>query len=87
MGKVRLMHFTNQFFAGIGSEDKADVPPYSYKGATGPGKRLQELLGDSAEIVVTTYCGDNYFANNTKEALASIEVNMSDVGEICGETS
>ena len=72
MGKVRVMHYINQFFAGIGGEEKADVPPGSFEGPMGPGKRLQELLGDSAEIVVTTYCGDDYFAEHRDEALESI---------------
>ena len=59
MPKVRVMHYINQFFAGIGAEEKADVPVDFREGPIGPGKRLQELLGDSAEIVVTVYCGDS----------------------------
>jgi len=66
------MHYINQFFAGIGGEDKADVPVDCRQGPVGPGKRLQELLGDSAEIVVTAYCGDDYFAEHRDEALASV---------------
>ena len=72
MSKTRVMHFINQFFAGIGGEDKADVGVSSLKGAVGPGKALQSLLGDSFEIVVTAYCGDNYFSNHTEEALELI---------------
>ena len=70
--KVRVMHYMNQFFAGIGGEEKADVPVGVKEGAKGPGRRLQELLEDSVEIIVTTYCGDNYFAQHTIEALESI---------------
>jgi len=70
--KVRVMHYVNQFFAGIGGEDRAGVAVDSFKGAIGPGKRLQELLGDNAEIVVTVYCGDNFFNEQQDEALASI---------------
>ncbi|UCH50428.1 MAG: glycine/betaine/sarcosine/D-proline family reductase selenoprotein B [Chloroflexota bacterium] len=62
----------NQFFAGIGGEDTADAPVDFRKGTLGPGKRLQTLLGDSAKIVVTTYCGDNYFAAQRDEALEKI---------------
>lgn len=72
MSKVNVMHYTNQFFAGIGGEDKADVPAGSFEGAIGAGRRLQDLLGDSAEIVVTVYCGDDYFAVNADEATAFI---------------
>jgi len=66
------MHYINQFFAGIGGEEKADVPVGSLEEVVGPGKRLQDLLGDSAEIVVTAYCGDDYFAQHTDRALESI---------------
>ncbi len=66
------MHYTNQFFAGIGGEDKADVPVGSIKGETGPGKRLKELLRESADVVVTVYCGDNYFAPHSEDVLQSI---------------
>ncbi len=72
MTKVRVMHYVNQFFASIGSEDKADVPVGLLEGAVGPGKHLQKLLVDSAEIVVTVYCGDDYFARQTDKALESI---------------
>jgi len=27
MAQARVMHYLNQFFAGMGAEDKADVPP------------------------------------------------------------
>ena len=72
MSKVRVMHYVNQFFAGIGGEAKADVPFGCFPGPVGPGKRLQELLGDSAEIVVTVYCGDDYFSKHLDETVAAI---------------
>jgi len=72
MAQARVMHYLNQFFAGMGAEDKADVPPGFREETLGPGKRLQSLLGDSAKIVVTAYCGDNYFAENTDKVLEAI---------------
>lgn len=74
MTQLRVMHYLNQFFAGMGGEDKANLPLDFRKGPIGPGKRLQQLLGNSAEIVVTAYCGDNYFAehSNIKEVLEKI---------------
>ncbi len=66
------MHYLNQFFAGMGGEDKADLPVSYRAGPLGPGRRLQALLGESAAITTTVYCGDNYFAEHTDEALASI---------------
>ncbi len=66
------MHYINQFFAGKGGEDKANVPVGSIEGTIGPGKRLQEKLGESAEIVVTAYCGDDFFAENPEDAVNAI---------------
>src|SRR4030042_7142432 len=70
--KVRVMHYVNQFFAGVGGEDKADTPPGSLEGAVGPGKRLQNLLGDAAEIVVSLYCGDNYFSEHHDDVVKKV---------------
>ena len=72
MAQIRVMHFVNQFFAGIGGEDKADVPVGSSEGPLGPGNRIKVLLGDSAEIVVTAYCGDDYFVQHHDEALEKV---------------
>jgi glycine reductase len=72
MSKVRVMHFLNQFFAGMGGEDRAGVPLDSRKEPLGPGRHLQTLLGESAEIVVTVLCGDNYFPGHQKETIDRI---------------
>jgi betaine reductase len=72
MGKVRIMHYLNQFFAGMGGEDKIDAPLEFKEEVLGPGRLLQSLLQDSAEIVVTACCGDNYFAYNTDKVLNKI---------------
>ena len=72
MTQVRILHYLNQFFAGMGGEDKADMPLDFREGPLGPGKRLQNLLGDSAKIVATAYCGDNYFVENTDRVLEAI---------------
>ncbi len=72
MSKARVMHFMNQFFAGMGGEEKADVPVDFREGPLGPGKRLQALLGDSAEIVVTAYCGDNYFPGHHDKTIEKV---------------
>lgn len=59
---MRVVHYLNQFFAGIGAEDKADTPPGQRPGAVGPGRLLQQALGERAEVVATVYCGDNHVA-------------------------
>ena len=56
MSAARVAHLMNQFFAGLGGEKKADLPLDFREGVLGPGRRLQVLLGNTAEIVVTIYC-------------------------------
>lgn len=59
---TRIVHYLNQFFAGVGGEDAAGRPPERVDGPVGPGRRLQALLGDGFEIVATVWCGDDYAA-------------------------
>jgi betaine reductase len=72
MTKLRVVHYLNQFFAGVGGEDKAGAPPQVSVGAVGPGQALQRALGDAAEIVATVYCGDNFFSEQEDAAAATI---------------
>ena len=64
MKRARVVHFINQFFAGVGGEDKAGIPPSVREGAAGPGRLLQQHLADMGEIVATIFCGDNFAAEN-----------------------
>ena len=59
---MRIVHYINQFFAGVGGEDEAGMAPELRDGAVGPGRRLASLLGDEHEIVATAICGDDYAA-------------------------
>jgi glycine reductase complex component B subunit gamma len=70
--KRRVVHYLNQFFAGIGGEDKAGAAPRARDGAVGPGGALQRALGDAAEIVGTVYCGDNFFSEQEGAAAAAV---------------
>jgi glycine reductase len=77
MAGVRVVHYLNQFFAGVGGEDRADEPPGAIAGMVGPGRALAQALGEQAEVVATVYCGDNYFNEQperaTEELLELIE--------------
>lgn len=68
MAKYRIVHYINQFFAGIGGEEKADHRPEVREGAVGPGTGLVAELGSDFEIAATVICGDNYFGENLDEA-------------------
>jgi sarcosine reductase complex component B subunit beta len=72
MSTIKVVHYLNNFFAGIGGEEKADIPPMEKKGKVGPGLALAQALGEGSEIVATVICGDNYFGENLKEAESAI---------------
>lgn len=64
----RVVHYINQFFAGVGGEDKADYRPEARDGSVGPGAAFKQAFGGEAEIVGTVICGDSYFAESMEEA-------------------
>jgi len=68
----RVVHYINQFFAGIGGEEKANIPPEVREGAVGPGMALNQAFGSEAEVVGTIICGDSYFADNIEKARQEI---------------
>jgi len=72
MNKIRIVHYINQFFAGIGGEEKADVRAESREGVVGPGAALNAQFKGEAEIVATIICGDSYFNENVEEAKTEI---------------
>lgn len=69
---IKVVHYINQFYGGIGGEEKADVKPEVREGVVGPGMALKAALGKDAEIVATIICGDSYFNENLEEATAEI---------------
>lgn len=69
---LRVVHYLNQFFAGIGGEDRADEPVHVRMGPVGPGLALQRLFGDQALIVATVIGGDNYCTTQPEQARAAV---------------
>jgi glycine reductase len=63
---VSLVHYLNQFFAGIGGERAAGTAPVRIAGPAGPGKSLGLPVG------ATLVCGDDHFAEHEDEALAQL---------------
>ncbi len=71
-GSLRVVHYLNQFFAGIGGEQSAGALVSAREGPVGPGRALQQLLGNDATIVTTVVCGDNYFNEERQQAEQSV---------------
>jgi glycine reductase len=65
---MKIVHYINQFFAGMGGEDSAGAGPELRDGAIGPGRKLASLLGEEHEIVATALCGDDYAASHPEFA-------------------
>jgi betaine reductase len=63
---MKVTHYLNQFFAGLGSEEAARTPPARIEGAVGPGRGL------GLAISYTISCGDDYFGEHEEGALAAI---------------
>lgn len=72
MAKIKAVHYINQFFAGIGGEEKADYKPEVREGIVGPGMAINAGFKGEAEIVATIICGDSYFNENIEEAKSEI---------------
>jgi betaine reductase len=74
----RVVHYLNQFFGGIGGEDKADTPIEVRLGAVGPGRGLELQWGGAAQIVATIIGGDNFVATRPAEAEPAIRAALQE---------
>lgn len=70
---MRIAHYLNQFFGGLGGEEQAGTALQTRAEAVGPGKLLEQVLGTDARIVLTLICGDNY-AVEQQQALIDVAV-------------
>jgi betaine reductase len=80
---MRIVHYLNQFFGGLGGEEAANLAPQTRHAAVGPGKLLEQVLGEDAHIVRTIIVGDNYAAENlemlTQLVLAEVKASQADL--------
>ncbi len=73
---LRVVHYVNQFFGGIGGEEAANAEVSVVEGAVGSGRALQQALGDQGTVVHTIICGDNYANDRFEEARTAIETQL-----------
>ena len=64
---MRIVHYLNQFFGGIGGEEQAGSALRETESAVGPGRLLEQTLADGATVVKTLICGDNYAVEHQEE--------------------
>jgi len=71
-GPLRVVHYVNQFFGGIGGEDQARVGVTVKAGPMGPGRALETALGDGARVEATIVCGDNFASEQVEQVSRAI---------------
>jgi len=69
---MKIVHYINQFYAGYGGEEKADLKPELRDGPQGPGTALNAALGEAGQIVGTIICGDSHFNENLETATKEV---------------
>lgn len=69
---MRVAHYVNQFFGGIGAEEHAGEGLEIRDGAAGPGRLLEQLLGGDARVVLTFVCGDNFAVEHQDDLIAAV---------------
>src|SRR6266542_5377283 len=75
---VRVVHYVNQFFGGIGGEERADEPVQIRIGAVGPGRGLEQQWAGAARIVATIVGGDNFVSTRSAEAEPAIRAALAE---------
>lgn len=78
--KLKVVHFLNQFFAGLGGEEQANLPVEIRQGAVGAGRALQNSLRQQGEVVATIISGDNYFNEQKAAALRAVNDALGQYG-------
>lgn len=70
--QLRIVHYLNQFFAGIGGEAAANRPVDIHREPLGAGRLLAAALGGDGRIVATLIAGDNYFSDARQAAREAV---------------
>jgi glycine reductase len=64
---IQVVHYLNQFFAGIGGEEAANHDLRVSAQPEGAARALVNLMAEDAELKATIICGDNTFSERTDE--------------------
>ena len=68
----KVLHYLNQFFAGIGGEEKAGQEVIFLPQAVGIGLAIEKSLQERGVEYATLVCGDNYFHEQEELALRTM---------------
>jgi glycine reductase len=73
---LRVLHFINAFYGGLGGEEAAQTPIHLQEGAVGPGRLLAQRLSGQGEVMATIICGDGYFAEYEEDVAAWVKTRL-----------
>jgi glycine reductase len=76
---LRVVHYINQFFAGMGGEDMANVGVSLTPGTTGASRALQQTLAENGSVIATLVCGDNFIHEQREAAAAALTAHLRDL--------
>ena len=73
---LRVVHYINQFFGGMGGEEAANVGVSLTPGTVGASRALQHALGQQGTVIGTLIAGDNYVNEQHDAAMAAITAHL-----------
>lgn len=75
VGTFKAVYYLNQFFAGLGGEEMADLPWQVLTDKRGPARKIVDFWGGALDVVQVFVAGDNFLNNeaNFKGVLPEIE--------------
>jgi glycine reductase len=73
---LRIVHFLNAFFGGVGGEAEAHTPLTFRQGAVGPGRLLEQTLAGQGRVVSTIVCGDGYFSDAEDDVVIRVREHL-----------
>jgi glycine reductase len=78
-GLPRVVHYINQFFAGLGGEEAANRPVEVRREPIGATRGLIAELGARASVVATIVGGDNYMSDERERASAAVRAALREL--------
>jgi glycine reductase complex component B subunit gamma len=76
---LRVVHYINAFFGGLGGEEEAHTAISLQDGALGPGRLLEQILADDGQVIATIMCGDGYFGEHEEAVAAQVREYLRDL--------
>jgi len=76
---LRVLHYINAFFGGLGGEEEAQTAVSLQDGALGPGRLLEQILGDEGQVIATVMCGDGYFSEHEEAVVVQVQGYLRDL--------